>query len=251
MIGLNINRWQAFGIHFLISFIVFLGLLALILWVWYPSFLFDTDGGWQGLKIVVAIDLVLGPLLTLVVFKPGKPKLKLDLTLIGLAQTICLAIGVYIVYSERPLSVTFVDDTFYAVSQGTFDFAGQPSSALDKLPGKTPKQVYIELPPDKAVRKKMRREQINHGPLHARTKLFRPYHENALKAVEEGGILIDDFLKKYPDSEALIENWLLRNHKAKNDIVLTQYVGRDKTTYLILDSHSGQILDKAPGNLTW
>ena len=83
------SRWRAFAIHFGISMLVFLLLLAIILVFWFPGILFNIDGGWTGLRIIIGVDLVLGPLLTLVVFKAGKPGLKFDLACIGLFQAAC------------------------------------------------------------------------------------------------------------------------------------------------------------------
>ena len=87
------NRWKAFGIHLAISLVVFLALLGIIILLWYPGILFSIDGGWEGLKIVMGVDVVLGPLLTLVVFKVGKPGLKFDLTCIAVAQIACMVTG--------------------------------------------------------------------------------------------------------------------------------------------------------------
>ena len=78
------SRFSAFSIHLGISFLIFLLLAYLVVFQWYPGIFFDNDGGWRGMRIIVAVDLVLGPLLTLVVFKAGKPGLRTDLTLIGL-----------------------------------------------------------------------------------------------------------------------------------------------------------------------
>ncbi len=74
------NRWKAFAIHMGASLLLFLGLLLIIINVWFPGILFSIDGGWDGLKILLGVDLVLGPLLTLLVYKAGKPGLKFDLT---------------------------------------------------------------------------------------------------------------------------------------------------------------------------
>ncbi len=84
------SRWQAFGIHLVISTLLLLAMLAIILLLWYPGLLFSVDGGWMGLRIVIGVDLVLGPLLTLVVFKAGKPGLKFDLSCIAAFQLICM-----------------------------------------------------------------------------------------------------------------------------------------------------------------
>ena len=71
------NRWQAFSIHLCISSVIFVTLLFIIVAFWYPG-VFIYLGGWLGIKIVAAVDMVLGPLLTLIIFNPAKKKLKID-----------------------------------------------------------------------------------------------------------------------------------------------------------------------------
>ena len=95
------SRWHAFLIHLGISLSIFGVLAYLVAKVWYPGFFFQTDGGWQGLRLLLGVDLVLGPLLTLVVFRAGKPGLRFDLTVIGILQSACLVAGVWIVHGER------------------------------------------------------------------------------------------------------------------------------------------------------
>ena len=99
------NRYKAAAVHLTISVLVFIALLGIIITVWYPGVLFNISGGWTGLKLVMGVDVILGPLLTLIVFKAGKPGLKFDLGCIATAQIVCMAAGLYIVYSERPLAL--------------------------------------------------------------------------------------------------------------------------------------------------
>lgn len=61
-------------IHFLWSLIIFLVVVILLVFFWYPVPNFNASGGWQGLKIAASVDLVLGPLLTFVIFNPKKSK---------------------------------------------------------------------------------------------------------------------------------------------------------------------------------
>ena len=62
-------------------------------WVWYPTPYFAIDGGWQVLRILAGVDVVLGPLLTFIVFKIGKPSLKFDMSCIILMQIGALIYG--------------------------------------------------------------------------------------------------------------------------------------------------------------
>ncbi len=144
------TRLTAFATHLALSFLIFLVLAYLVVFVWYPGILFDTDGGWRGMRIIIAVDLVLGPLLTLTVFKPGKPGLKTDLTLIGLLQAVCLTAGTWVVWSEKPEAIIYVDGRFQSVTADDFRDNGLPGTPdLDHLGNGRPKWVMVEVPDDK------------------------------------------------------------------------------------------------------
>ena len=51
------TRYRAFAIHLGISLAIFTVLAYLVLAVWYPDLFFTTDGGWQGIRIIIAVDL--------------------------------------------------------------------------------------------------------------------------------------------------------------------------------------------------
>ena len=140
------SRWKAAAIHFAGSLLVFLILLGIILSLWYPGILFNIDGGWSGLRIVIAVDLVLGPLLTLIVYKAGKPGLKFDLSCIVAFQSMCLAGGMWVVYNERPLALVLAHDTFYSMARKEFEDYGKDPALLESFPGGYPKLLYTELP---------------------------------------------------------------------------------------------------------
>ncbi|MCH2041473.1 MAG: hypothetical protein MK185_12645 [Saccharospirillaceae bacterium] len=108
MLGLtHLNRYQAFGIHFLASLVVFAILTALIFFYWFPGILRVADPSWQQILIVIAgVDLVLGPALTLIIFNPAKKSLKMDLSIIAALQIAALAYGSYTVHNTRPLALS-------------------------------------------------------------------------------------------------------------------------------------------------
>jgi hypothetical protein len=102
----RLNRFQAAGIHFGISFGIFLVCLVLVFTVWYPGILSQVDDGWhRALLLIAGVDLVLGPLLTLIVFNPAKKSLKFDLSVIAIAQLAALIAGLYTVHTTRPLAL--------------------------------------------------------------------------------------------------------------------------------------------------
>lgn len=96
------SRWKASAIHLVISASIAAMALVLFLLLWYPPPLFQADGGFRLLRTILIVDVVLGPLLTLVVFKSGKKGLKFDLWVIGTLQVAALVFGMNVAFQARP-----------------------------------------------------------------------------------------------------------------------------------------------------
>lgn len=111
------EKATASGLHFTASLLVFSLFIYILLTHWYPSPYFTASGGWQGLKLVVLVDLVLGPLLTFIIFNKVKSRLELtiDFSLIVGIQLSALIWGIITVHQQRPVAVVFWDDRFYTV----------------------------------------------------------------------------------------------------------------------------------------
>ncbi|MDK4689031.1 hypothetical protein [Kingella negevensis] len=110
-------KFQAAGIHFSLSVAIFLALAAWIYWVLYPSFYFTMSGGEQGLRLMLGVDVVLGPLLTFLIFNPHKKmrEIILDLVLVGMVQFAALGYGLHVVYREQPKLLVVYDKGTAAV----------------------------------------------------------------------------------------------------------------------------------------
>lgn len=168
------SRWKAGGIHFLISLGIFLGLLAVILLLWFPGILFNIDRGWAGLQLVIGVGLITGPLLTLVVFKSGKQGLKFDLSCIAFFQVACMVAGMWVVYSERPIALVLAYDTFYSLDREEFLQYERDPQLLEDFPGRYPKLIYVELPESEfAAEVASIRAQFIGDPLYIQSENYR------------------------------------------------------------------------------
>lgn len=109
------DKFKASGIHFVVSLIVIIGFLSLVYFIWFtPAFFFEL-GALKPLKILILVDIVIGPILTFLVYKKGKKTLKLDLTVIVLLQLAALAYGAYSTYLGRP-SIIYLDEKSYRIA---------------------------------------------------------------------------------------------------------------------------------------
>ncbi len=109
--------------HLLISLIL-AGLAALLVFgVWYPYPYAELTGGLALYKLVISVDIVCGPLLTLIFASPSK-KLKermVDFFLIGMIQLAALIYGLHSVSLARPVVVAFEADRMNVVTATEVD----------------------------------------------------------------------------------------------------------------------------------
>lgn len=105
--------------HMLASAIVAGLAAALVFLVWYPGPYKELSGGSQLFLIVIAIDLICGPLLTTVLFNPSKAKFELaiDLSLVVLVQLGALGYGLHTVALARPVYLAFELDRYRVIAE--------------------------------------------------------------------------------------------------------------------------------------
>lgn len=97
------TRWKASFIHLIMSILVIGAVAAYIIYFWYPLPLMHMSQADKLLLMVGGIDLIVGPLLTLLVYKQGKKTLRMDLTVIAVVQAAFLSLGLYTMYQSRPV----------------------------------------------------------------------------------------------------------------------------------------------------
>ncbi|GGP27228.1 hypothetical protein [Silvimonas amylolytica] len=109
-----LRRLKAAGLHLLISLTIFGLILGLLIHYCYPWPYYEINGLFQGLRITASVDIVLGPLMTGLVYVQGKSKraLYFDFVVIAVVQIGALVYGVATLYSQRPVVTAFLDRGF-------------------------------------------------------------------------------------------------------------------------------------------
>ena len=214
------------GIHLACSVAVAMVAATFVLGLWYPYPYRELSGGRELFLLVVAVDVVCGPLLTLVLFNSAKPRTELwrDLGMIALIQLAALGYGTFIVWQARPMFLVMEVDRFKAVQLIDLDRAALASLPHTLQPGllSGPINVAIRLPIDREEANKVLFESVQGGRDYAeRPEFYIPYvGEAALKSLKRAKPL-SIFLQKYPDQQAAARK-LSREKNA--DITQWQYL---------------------------
>jgi hypothetical protein len=139
---MNISFWRgrprAALIHLGLSLGVAVLAALLVFLVWYPYPYREISGGRDLFLLLVAVDVIMGPILTLTIFNPKKPRRELhrDLAVIGLLQLAALSYGLWTMAVARPVHLVFEIDRFRVVHAIDVpdDLLSQAPANLQNLP---------------------------------------------------------------------------------------------------------------------
>lgn len=106
------------GAHLLISMLLAALAAWLVFGVWYPYPYAELTGGLALYRLLVGVDVVCGPLLTLILASPAKTVRErwVDFSLIGAIQLAALFYGLYSVSLARPVVAAFESDRINVVT---------------------------------------------------------------------------------------------------------------------------------------
>lgn len=228
------NRFVAFSIHLVISFFLFIVLAAIIKFLWFPGFLFEADGGWDGIKLIIGVDIVIGPLLTLFVYNINKPELKRDLAIIGLLQCLCLFGGMVVVEGVRPIAVIYTNSTFYTATRQRFEDVGVDTNTIPLLKEPKPVWIGVRLPSDPAQKTMILAQAKLLGGVDMSTDLYQPY-VTVLDVLLVEGASVTEARKK---GLMISSKWMDRSGVRVFNLKTRYIIG-----YVIVDVESGNVLE--------
>jgi len=238
----HVSRSRAFWIHLVASILVFSSFLLVMRFVWYPGPFFTAEGGLDIIAVVGGVDVVLGPLLTFIVFKPGKRGLKFDLAVIVLIQLAALMYGGKLIFNERPAYAVLVDNKFVVVSAAELATARNRDNRVGIFSG--PQYAVSMFHHDVEMRNKFQNRLALGTAAEVAAnlpELLGSYDEHARFAVEAGQPV--SLLAAHSDEYARkIEQFLSSQNIAGEDIVYLPFTGKLKTMALILRKSDGEIL---------
>jgi hypothetical protein len=239
----RLNRFQAAGIHLAISCVIAIVLVVLMWWVWYPGPLFSAMGGGKLLLLIVGIDVVMGPLITLVIFNPKKKSLRMDLSIIALLQVAAFFYGASIMFISRPVYITFAGDRFDVMSESRM-----VKSELHLVTNPEFKSIPLWGPKYAAFKKPDSIEENNRILVHpqapadlgAFAQHLVVYDEMAKVAATKGKPLAA-LRRKDEASGPALDAFLKKNGLEESKVVYVPVVTRATDLVAILDSTSGKL----------
>ncbi len=239
----NISRFQAFAIHLLISAFILTSFLSIVFFVWYPQPFFTTEGLMQIVWVLLGIDIVLGPTLTLLIFKPGKPGLKRDLSIIATVQIVFFIYGAHTIFIERPaFAVIYNTDKFEVIPVSDMQDTSNIDPALGYSSIGGPLIVYADAPTDLDDLKIILADMKQGGPsIDHRPKYYRSLKGYINKKFQFSRDL--DELEKSPAYQAKIKQFKTEYKDKVKDFVYFPISGKAASRILVINRKTELVVD--------
>jgi hypothetical protein len=237
-----VTRSRAFLIQLTASAAALAAVFAVVRWAWYPGPLFTLEGGRDGLLLVVLVNLVLGPALTLLLFKPGKRGLWLDMTVVVLLQLGALAYGLWALHDTRPVLLVHTDDHFAPLTRATLSEWDPGSAVLGKWERLTLQKVQVALPDDpEAYAAVLRESRSRPGGLFA---LFDRYQslESAWQQALRDAVRIEPYVARKTEWRQRLDTLLADLGRPLETLAFFPYIGRQTRAFLVFDRGSGALV---------
>ncbi|TLN17104.1 hypothetical protein FDZ71_06490 [bacterium] len=235
------SRFKAFGTHLVLSVAVLSAMLLVFVAWWFPMPYFVTEGGWRALRIIACVDMVVGPLLTLIVFNPKKSRrmLAFDMSVIGLVQICAMCWGLFTIYQERTVAVVFADGSFYTVGANT-SAPIQAKLALEN--GYKPPHLVSVLPEGIEERQNVRKEALRSGnPIYLRSEFLAPMGRDNAAELERSARKAEKLFAKDPEGLEKFRGILQKLGKAEDEIYLFPVTARYESFAVVIDKKTLKI----------
>lgn len=240
------NRWKACAIHLAISACIGTVVIATMLLVWYPGPFFTAMGGNDLVLILLGVDVVLGPLVTFVIFDPKKrlALLRLDLAIIGTIQAAALAYGVSVIAEVRPVYMVFTVDRFDLVAANDIrdeELARVKDPRFASIPWGRPRTIAVKSPTEPREQMRIIESALAGADLQTFPQYYVEYGTlaaRALKASKPYSVL----RRRHPEALSLLDRRLAELGRREDEVRFLPLKAR-KTDYCVLiDAKGGEVL---------
>ena len=232
------DRFRASGIHLAISLAI-AGLSAVLVFgLWYPYPYREISGGRELFVLLVSVDVILGPLITLAIFNRAKawPVLRRDLMTIATLQILALGYGLWTVFVARPVHLVFEYKRFsvvHAIDVPT-SLLPQALPALQAMPVLGPTAISLRPFLSENEKVDMTVKALQGLSLAARPELWQPY-ESAKPQIQTEAKPLAALKTRFPQHSAAMDELLKPYGAQAQSYVWLPMVGRKTFWTVFID----------------
>ncbi len=239
-----VDRVKASGVHLCLSLVVAALSALLVFFVWYPYPYREISGGRELFLLLVSVDVILGPLITLAIFNRSKPwrELRRDLAIIAALQVGALGYGMWTVFVARPVHLVFEYTRFnvaHAIDVPE-SLLGKSPTDVGALPLFGPKPLSLRPFKDGNEQADATLAALSGLSLAARPDLWQSY-EKGVPEVLKAAKPVAQLKSRFPNRVAEMDKVLAPFGPAGQSMVYVPMVGRKSFWTVFLDPVSAEV----------
>ena len=243
------DRLGASGIHLGISLCVAVFAAALVFGLWYPYPYGEISGGRELFFLVVAVDVIMGPLITLAIFNRAKPRreLLIDFTVVGLLQLAALGYGLWTVFAARPVHLVFEYSRMTVVHaiDVDADLLAKAPTSLQKLPVTGPTVIALRPFKNPAEQFDATMAAFEGFPLAARSDLWQAYEPVRADVLKEAKP-VAELRARFSNQAAQIDRAIAATGKPVTDLRYLPLLSRKTAWTVLLDTTTAEPMGYLP-----
>ena len=243
------ERLRASAIHLGISLAIAALAATLVFALWYPYPYREISGGRELFLILVTVDVIMGPLITLAVFNRNKPRgeLRRDLAVVGILQLAALGYGLWTVSLARPVHLAFEIDRFRVVHgvDVPVDLIGQEPAGIEALPIGGPTIVAVRPFRSENERADATIAALRGVQIGARPDFWMPYAD-ARDRVLAAAHPVADLRRRFPARAGEIDEAVARTGRNAEALAWLPMTGRKFFWTALMDRTTADVVGYIP-----
>lgn len=243
------DRFRAAAIHFSSSALVAALSALLVFGLWYPYPYREISGGRELFLLVVIVDVIMGPLLTLAIFDRRKSwvVLRRDLLIVIGFQLSALGYGLWTVAMARPVHIVFEVDRFRVVHAIEIpgELLSKTPEGVTALPYTGPTLLGLRSFKDGQEKMDMTMAALQGVQLGARPDLWQSY-DASRKDVLSVAKPVYQLRQRFPDQALVIDVVLASKGATAYAAQYLPLVGRKSFWTALIDGRNGDVLGFVP-----
>ncbi len=233
------NRSKAALIHLAISSTALLVLICVTLFVWYTYPHYKYEGVLEILTLIALVDVIIGPVLTFVVVKPGKAlkEIRSDLAIIAVIQIAAFGYGTWAIESQHPEFLLYADGTFTTIPSSQVDFSQIEETEVFKKFHVGPTLVTFKQPEDPLKQAEIALAFVTEGKTLADFPQYFASYPPAAKELESSKIELE-LLYQNDERRELIEAFLEKEQLQPDDVYFFPLVSFLQNSLLVISQQT-------------
>lgn len=229
------HKIKASLIHLGLSILLVGIVIGSLLFFFFPQLFIGISDFKEVASLIITIDLILGPLLTFVVFQPKKNSLKFDLSVIAAIQITALAYGAFALFQIHPVYVAFNIDRFTLVSAKDAEPRKETNKKLGTSKFSTGKMVFAKMPVDAEKRNEL---LFSNQDLEQREEYYEPITNNISTILAKS--IDSEIIFNSDEAKIIASDFLAKHHNSLDDFMYLPLNSLTKDAIIVLDKKTAQ-----------